>query len=79
VLFGVKRQAAINAGVPAIKPTGSQNPQFRPLRLATSAATSPIVQCNRPAPMTIGQNGKFGRKFGTGGSQLFNHNLSMVS
>jgi hypothetical protein len=79
VSIGVNRQAAINAGVPAIKPTGNQNPKFRPLRLATRAATQPIVQCNSPAPMTIGQNGKFDRKFDTSGTQLFNYNLPMVS
>jgi hypothetical protein len=77
--IGGNRQAAIKAGVPAISPTGNQNPQSRPLRLATTAATRPIAQCNSPALMTIGQNGKFDRKFGTGGTQLFNHNLPMVS
>jgi hypothetical protein len=77
--MGDNRQAAIRAGVPAINPTGNQKFQSCPLRLASTAAVNPSVQCNRPAPMTIGQGGKFGRKFGTGGTQLFNHNLPMVS
>jgi hypothetical protein len=64
--IGVNRQAAIKAGVPAIKPTGTQTRQSRPLRVATRAATTPIVQCNSPAPKTIGQNGKFNSKFGKG-------------
>jgi hypothetical protein len=63
--IGVNRQATIKAGVPAINPTGNQMRKSRPFCCAIRAATIPIVQCNRPAPTTIGQNGKFNSKFGT--------------
>jgi hypothetical protein len=74
--IGVNRQAAIKAGVPAIKPTGNQMRKSRPFCCATRAATTPIAQCNSPAPKTIGQNGKFSSKFGTGDSSHVQSRLS---